>query len=192
MIGVDDYQAGIEPQTIRGKITRLVEHRYFVPVCVILSGLVRLLWIGLVHADQVYDWIWYYQRGVSIASGHGYYVDGIPTAYWPVGYPGFLGGALLSRGPARSRGANRQYSGVAGHHPPHLFLYEEGIPLGNCREAGCFDPVFSSQHDCVHVGTDGGYVFGLSAYAGSRFVRRGRGGAGVSRRSRDWFGAWRR
>lgn len=52
----------------------------------------RLLWIGLVHADQVYDWIWYYQRGVSIASGHGYYVDGIPTAYWPAGYPGFLGG----------------------------------------------------------------------------------------------------
>ena len=33
---------------------------------------------------------WYFDRAVSIAHGDGYTVDGTPTAFWPVGYPGFL------------------------------------------------------------------------------------------------------
>lgn len=36
------------------------------------------------------DFGWYFQRGQSIADGAGYSVNGVPTAYWPVGYPGFL------------------------------------------------------------------------------------------------------
>ena len=36
---------------------------------------------------------WYFDRAVSIAHGNGYAFDGTPTAFWPVGYPGFL--ALL-------------------------------------------------------------------------------------------------
>ena len=34
---------------------------------------------------------WYFDRAVSIAHGNGYAFDGTPTAFWPVGYPGFLG-----------------------------------------------------------------------------------------------------
>ena len=33
---------------------------------------------------------WYMHRAFSIASGHGYSEGDYPTAYWPVGYPGFL------------------------------------------------------------------------------------------------------
>lgn len=35
---------------------------------------------------------WYYERGLEFAIGHGYALGGNPTAYWPVGYPAFLGG----------------------------------------------------------------------------------------------------
>src|SRR5215831_2193532 len=41
----------------------------------------------------VSDAKWYFDRAVSIVHGNGYAFDGIPTAFWPVGYPGFL--ALL-------------------------------------------------------------------------------------------------
>jgi hypothetical protein len=41
----------------------------------------------------VSDAKWYFDRAVSIVHGNGYAFDGVPTAFWPVGYPGFL--ALL-------------------------------------------------------------------------------------------------
>jgi hypothetical protein len=65
----------------RKRFTALIGHRYFVPASLVSAALVRLLWISLVHNPQIYDWLWYYQRAVSIASGHGYSVDGIPTAF---------------------------------------------------------------------------------------------------------------
>ncbi|HEY6044605.1 MAG TPA: glycosyltransferase family 39 protein [Nitrosospira sp.] len=37
------------------------------------------------------DAAWYLGRALSIARGDGYSEGGYPTAYWPVGYPGFLG-----------------------------------------------------------------------------------------------------
>jgi 4-amino-4-deoxy-L-arabinose transferase-like glycosyltransferase len=43
-----------------------------------------------VNTMPVTDFDWYFQRAVEIASGDGYSVDGEPTAYWPVGYSGFL------------------------------------------------------------------------------------------------------
>ena len=33
---------------------------------------------------------WYFDRAVSIAHGNGYAFDGTPTAFWPIGFPGFL------------------------------------------------------------------------------------------------------
>jgi 4-amino-4-deoxy-L-arabinose transferase-like glycosyltransferase len=85
-------------EQLRTILCRLINHRYFIPVCLALGFLVRLLWVGLVHADQVSDYKWYYERALDIASGRGYAVDGIPTAYWPVGYPGFLGGVFAAFG----------------------------------------------------------------------------------------------
>lgn len=50
------------------------------------------VWAWLSGVRPASDAGWYYQRGLEIASGSGYSIDGHPTAYWPVGYPAFLGG----------------------------------------------------------------------------------------------------
>lgn len=90
--------------------------RSFWPVCVLSMVLVRLLWITWLDVQPSSDFSWYYSQGERIASGRGYSVEhsGYPlwedgarlgvarqTAFWPVGYPAFLGalfyvsGALL-------------------------------------------------------------------------------------------------
>jgi len=65
--------------------------RYFVPLCLVAAFVVRVCWIRCVDAAPVSDFGWYYERGIDLSAGKGYSVDGIPTAYWPVGYPAFLG-----------------------------------------------------------------------------------------------------
>jgi hypothetical protein len=55
-----------------------------------IAFVVRAVWLLNVNTMPVTDYWWYYERAVSIASGDGYSVDGTPTAYWPVGYSGFL------------------------------------------------------------------------------------------------------
>src|SRR5258706_1608099 len=70
------------------------------------ATVVRLLWLALVPARPLSDFLWYYEHGLGIASGRGYALtlDNFPlmlpgnplpaprlTAFWPVGYPGFLG-----------------------------------------------------------------------------------------------------
>jgi len=52
---------------------------------------IRVLWVALIFSYPVSDFAWYYQRSWDMATGRGYSVDGVPTAYWPVGYPAFLG-----------------------------------------------------------------------------------------------------
>ena len=89
----------IDNSTVRETFRRLVAHRYFVPACVATGFLLRFLWILLVHHEQVSDFAWYYGRGIALASGEGYSVNGIPTAYWPAGYPLFLGGLFYLFGP---------------------------------------------------------------------------------------------
>jgi len=64
------------------------------------SFLVRIAWIGLVPASPVSDFAWYHQRGLEIAAGKGYQVNGTPTAYWPIGYPAFLGLIFRVFGPS--------------------------------------------------------------------------------------------
>jgi 4-amino-4-deoxy-L-arabinose transferase-like glycosyltransferase len=64
---------------------------YFVPVCFVFYLTLRLTIIVFVPIDQQSDQLWYYNRAVEIASGRGYSERGILTAYWPVGWPGFMG-----------------------------------------------------------------------------------------------------
>jgi 4-amino-4-deoxy-L-arabinose transferase-like glycosyltransferase len=45
------------------------------------------------------DFGWYFDAAHSIASGDGFTDKGIPTAFWPVGWPGFLAGPLWLLGP---------------------------------------------------------------------------------------------
>jgi 4-amino-4-deoxy-L-arabinose transferase-like glycosyltransferase len=75
---------------VQQKFLSLVQHRHFILFCILAAAILRIAWIVFVHPAQVSDFKWYYERAVSIATGHGYTVDGRPTAYWPVGYPGFL------------------------------------------------------------------------------------------------------
>ncbi len=52
-------------------------------------------------AAPVSDFRWYYDRAVGLANGIGYLgVDGLPTAYLPVGYPGFLAAVFQIAGPS--------------------------------------------------------------------------------------------
>ncbi|HXH60723.1 MAG TPA: hypothetical protein VNI20_05135 [Fimbriimonadaceae bacterium] len=57
---------------------------------ILIAFVVRAVWMLKVNTMPVTDFSWYYQRAVDIASGRGYSVDGHATAYWPVGYSGFL------------------------------------------------------------------------------------------------------
>jgi 4-amino-4-deoxy-L-arabinose transferase-like glycosyltransferase len=84
---------------LKEKLQALIAHRYFVPACLGAGLVLRLLWILLIHHDQVSDFAWYYQRGMEVAGGQGYSVNGMPTAYWPAGYPLFLGGLFYLFGP---------------------------------------------------------------------------------------------
>ena len=56
----------------------------------LIAFVVRAVWLLNVNTMPVTDFHWYYQRAMDMADGGGYSVDGQPTAYWPVGYPGFL------------------------------------------------------------------------------------------------------
>jgi hypothetical protein len=57
-----------------------------------------LLWTSSGGVHPVSDAEWYVERGMGIAGGEGYVIDGTPTAYWPVGYPAFLGGIFSISG----------------------------------------------------------------------------------------------
>jgi hypothetical protein len=87
-------------EILRERLRRAISHKYFIPICVLLGFILRLLWIWLINAPQVSDYEWYYERAVNIAAGKGYSVSGLPTAYWPVGYPGFLGAMFSITGPS--------------------------------------------------------------------------------------------
>jgi 4-amino-4-deoxy-L-arabinose transferase-like glycosyltransferase len=91
---------------VSGAVERVLLHRAFPVVCVLAALLVRVVWIALIQAEPISDYQWYYSQGVRIAEGKGYSVDhdGFPlwsagrplatprpTAFWPVGYPAFLG-----------------------------------------------------------------------------------------------------
>jgi hypothetical protein len=71
--------------------SRVVLGPYFLPATVVLFVLVRLALIHLVPIEMFSDAAWYLGRGEDIANGLGYSENGVPTAFWPVGYPGFLG-----------------------------------------------------------------------------------------------------
>jgi len=72
-------------------LNRIIADRRFIPVCLFLATVIRLLWIWFVDAEQVQDFFWYQLFARNIADGKGYTVDGILTGYWPIGYPGLLG-----------------------------------------------------------------------------------------------------
>ena len=75
----------------RNRLNEVVASKQFVASCLFLAMVIRLFWIWFVDAEQVRDFSWYHQFAQNIADGKGYSLNGIPTGYWPIGYPGLLG-----------------------------------------------------------------------------------------------------
>jgi hypothetical protein len=68
----------------------VLDYPLFVPLCLVVAVLLRVLWVVLVETVPLHDAGYYYDHAIEIAFGHGYVSDGVPTAYMPVGYPAFL------------------------------------------------------------------------------------------------------
>lgn len=59
----------------------------------------RMIFVSIVHPAQISDFQWYYEHAVQIAHGLGFTTNGLPTAYWPLGWPYFLAGVFVVFGP---------------------------------------------------------------------------------------------
>ncbi len=55
-----------------------------------INVFVRGIWLLLWHPYPHFDFLWYFVHAIGIAKGYGYLANGLPTAYWPIGYPLFL------------------------------------------------------------------------------------------------------
>lgn len=78
--------------TFTASLFQVLDSRTFLPGCFILFVALRAALIFFIPLETGYsDAGWYLARAMGIASGEGYSEGGYPTAYWPVGYPGFLG-----------------------------------------------------------------------------------------------------
>lgn len=85
--------------TYRDRLRGFLSSRSFVPLCFLVYVLLRVLVMVLLPVMPTSDGAWYLARGLQLAAGGGYAESGIPTAYWPVGYPGFLGLVFYFFGP---------------------------------------------------------------------------------------------
>jgi hypothetical protein len=93
----------VRPLTRRGPRSRLlpvIDSPYFVPLCFAVYLGLRLAGVAFVPIQQTSDNLWYYHRAAALAAGQGYTENLIPTAFWPVGWPGFLGGVFWLTGPS--------------------------------------------------------------------------------------------
>ncbi len=79
------------PRVGTDSLNALFESPLFLPGCFIFAMGMRAALIFFVPVQMGSDADWFFSRGLGIANGEGYSEGGYPTAYWPVGYPGFLG-----------------------------------------------------------------------------------------------------
>jgi hypothetical protein len=63
-----------------------------------LGALLRVLWMTTVHSVPVSDFAYYVSKATALANGQGYANNGVPTAFWPPGYPIFLAGVFKAFG----------------------------------------------------------------------------------------------
>jgi 4-amino-4-deoxy-L-arabinose transferase-like glycosyltransferase len=79
-------------------LSRAFGSRGFLPCCIAVALVLRVAWVVAVQNRQVSDFLKYETLGREIAAGHGYSIDGRPTAYFPIGYPLLLGGVFRLTG----------------------------------------------------------------------------------------------
>jgi 4-amino-4-deoxy-L-arabinose transferase-like glycosyltransferase len=85
---------------VLGGVDRIIRSRRLVPVCLLAALAVRVLWVLVFDPTPVSDFGWYHARAIGLAAGTGYSVDGVPTAFWPIGYPALLGVLFRFCGPS--------------------------------------------------------------------------------------------
>ena len=124
MTAITDHRQPPQRAQLFGVILhKAMWHKHFVPICLVAAFLIRIVWISLLQVQPVSDMRWYYERGMDFAAGKGYSVSAStywpenlppaaliadneystqrrPTAYWPVGYPAFLGLLFAIFGPS--------------------------------------------------------------------------------------------
>jgi len=91
-------------QSARTLLLSILFSRHYVPALVLAVVLLRLAWMVTVPAEPVEDASWYYKTAVAIAEGAGYTRNGMPTAWYPIGYPLFLGGIFAITRPSPTAG----------------------------------------------------------------------------------------
>jgi len=69
-------------------------HARFVPVCFAVALCIRLAVAVALPLEQASDSAWYVARALELADGLGFQESGHPTAYWPVGWPAIMAGAV--------------------------------------------------------------------------------------------------
>ncbi|MFA9439874.1 ArnT family glycosyltransferase [Uliginosibacterium sp. sgz301328] len=77
-----------------------LDSAFILPILLIVGVLIRL---AVVFGMDVHPWsdaAWYYARASEMANGMGFQEGGVPTAFWPVGYPAFLAGLFAVFGPS--------------------------------------------------------------------------------------------
>src|SRR6185312_8635517 len=65
------------------------------PLLLLAALAARLLWVTSFRWLPTNDAGWFHQSAIDLAHGLGYLAGGHPTAYYPIGYPGFLAGLFL-------------------------------------------------------------------------------------------------
>jgi 4-amino-4-deoxy-L-arabinose transferase-like glycosyltransferase len=79
----------------RSATAAFVGSRWTIPAIFTGALLVRLLLVLLLPQQPISDGDYYFARAAELAAGEGYHEGGVPTAFWPVGYPALLAGAML-------------------------------------------------------------------------------------------------
>lgn len=85
--------------TLSIKFRALLMHTWFLPFCFSLFIGIRLT-LFLIPVEVSSDAAWYFNRAVTLIREGSYSENGFPTAYWPVGYPGFLALLFTFTGPS--------------------------------------------------------------------------------------------
>ncbi len=86
--------------TLGRNVRLLLAAPHFVPICFAVFMALRVGVIFIGPLAQTTDLSWYYLRATGIAAGAGYSENGVPTAFWPVGWPAFLGAVFAVAGPS--------------------------------------------------------------------------------------------
>ncbi len=96
------------------RIASLLGARQFPTVCFLGFIAVRVALVLLVPVSPSSDAGWYYDRAITLSSEGRYWEGGHPTAYWPIGYPAFLGAIFVVTGPSllAAKLANLSLAGV--------------------------------------------------------------------------------